>query len=93
MAVTILDPTGEHAPTGRPLAARRLATGTPATIALLDIRKPRGDIFLNELGQLLSAQGHTIIRTAKPTFTKPAPQDLRAEIAQQCDAVIEALAD
>jgi hypothetical protein len=29
----------------------------------------------------------------KPTFTKPAPADLRAEIASQCDAVIEALAD
>ncbi len=93
MALTILDPTSEQDPVGRPLSARRLAPGASATIALLDIRKPRGDIFLNELEQLLSAQGHTIIRTAKPTFTKPAPQDLRAEIAQQCDAVIEALAD
>ena len=30
---------------------------------------------------------------AKPTFTKPAPHDLRREIAARCDAVIEALAD
>jgi hypothetical protein len=29
----------------------------------------------------------------KPTFTKPAPVDLRHEIAMQCDVVIEALAD
>ena len=29
----------------------------------------------------------------KPTFTKPAPPDLRKEIAARCDAVIEALAD
>ena len=93
MAITILDPTSEAAPTGRPLASQRLQDGTPATIALLDIRKPRGDIFLDELERLLSQKGHTIIRTAKPTFTKPAPQDIRAEIAQQCDAVIEALAD
>ena len=93
MAVTILDPTAESAPAGRPLAAERLREGSPATIALLDIRKPRGDVFLDELEQLLSAKGHTIIRTAKPTFTKPAPQDIRAEIAQNCDAVIEALAD
>ncbi len=93
MALTILDPTSEQAPTGRPLSETRLAPGTPATIALLDIRKPRGDIFLDELEQLLSAKGHTIFRTAKPTFTKPAPQDVRAEIAQHCDAVIEALAD
>ncbi len=90
---TILDPTREISPTGRPLAAQRLIHNQPATIALLDIRKPRGDIFLDELEQLLTARGHTIIRTAKPTFTKPAPQDVRKEIAQNCDAVIEALAD
>jgi hypothetical protein len=93
VALTILDPTDEAAPSGRPLAVTRLRVGTPATIALLDIRKPRGDVFLDELEQLLAHRGHTVVRTAKPTFTKPAPHDVRAEIAQQCDAVIEALAD
>jgi hypothetical protein len=93
MALTILDPTSESAPSGRPLAERRLAAGAQATIALMDIRKPRGDVFLDELEALLSQQGHTIVRVAKPTFTKPAPPDVRAEIAEQCDAVIEALAD
>jgi hypothetical protein len=29
----------------------------------------------------------------KPTFSKPAPADLRHEIATSCDAVIQALAD
>jgi hypothetical protein len=89
----ILDPTREAAPGGRPLAERRLAAGRPATIALLDIRKPRGDVFLDELERLLSERGHTVLRTAKPTFTKPAPADLRSEIADRCEAVIEALAD
>ena len=37
--------------------------------------------------------GHRVERFAKPTFTKPAPIDLRHEIATQCDVVIEALAD
>ncbi|SVB15792.1 uncharacterized protein METZ01_LOCUS168646 [marine metagenome] len=37
--------------------------------------------------------GATVVRYAKPTFTKPAPVDLRHEISTQCDAVIEALAD
>jgi hypothetical protein len=91
--VTILDPTREAAPSGRPLASRRLTGEGPATIALLDIRKPRGDVFLDELERLVAARGHSVIRTAKPTFTKPAPPDLRAEIAARCDAVIEALAD
>jgi hypothetical protein len=93
VALTILDPTSEAAPAGPPLAASRLTRGSPATIALLDIRKPRGDVFLDELERLLAQEGHRIVRTGKPTFTKPAPQDIRAEIAQNCDAVIEALAD
>ncbi len=90
MALTVLDPTAEHDPTGRPLATR---AGTPQTVALLDIRKPRGDVFLDELETLLRERGIAVLRETKPTFTKPAPADLRREIADRCDAVIEALAD
>jgi hypothetical protein len=90
VALTILDPTAEREPRGRPLAAR---SGSPATVALLDIHKPRGDVFLDELESLLRARGIEVLRTAKPTFTKPAPADLRREIATRSDAVIEALAD
>jgi hypothetical protein len=93
VAVTVLDPTAEAAPAGRPLARVRLRSGQAATIALLDIRKPRGDVFLDELERLIAERGHTVLREAKPTFTKPAPADVRAEIAERCDAVIEALAD
>ena len=89
----ILDPTAERdEAAGRPLADGLAGDGR-ARIALLDIRKPRGDVFLDELERLLRERGHDVERTAKPTFTKPAPQDLRREIAQRCDAVIEALAD
>jgi hypothetical protein len=86
----ILDPTGEREAVERPLAAR---TAGPLRIALLDIRKPRGDVFLDALEADLAGRGHEVIRTAKPTFTKPAPADVRSEIAERCDAVIEALAD
>ena len=86
----ILDPTPERAPGGRPLAAP-MSDG--ARIALVDIRKPRGDVFLDELERLLAERGHAVERTAKPTFTKVAPPDVRKEIAERCDAVIEALAD
>ena len=34
-----------------------------------------------------------IIRLRKPTFTKPAPADLRDEVEMRCQAVIQALAD
>ena len=40
-----------------------------------------------------SSRGASVRRYAKPTFTRPAPADLRAEIAAECDVVIEALAD
>jgi hypothetical protein len=88
----ILDPTGERE------IAERQRLARPATIAgkrvgLLDISKPRGDIFLDQLERRLTADGATVLRFAKPTFTKPAPVDLRHEIATKCDLVIEALAD
>ena len=88
----VLDPTAEREPGGRPLA-EPLAAGAGARVALLDIRKPRGDVFLDELERLLAQRGHAVERTAKPTFTKPAPADVRREIAARCDAIIEALAD
>jgi len=93
MALELLDPTGERETVERPLAGRRLAPGEPARIVLLDIRKPRGDVFLDALAEVLEGHGHAVERAAKPTFTRPAPADLRAEIAERCDAVIEALAD
>ena len=92
MALTVLDPTGELNAVERPLAPRPAASA-PLRIALLDIRKPRGDVFFDALEAELASRGHTVERTAKPTFTKPAPADLRREIARDCEAVIEALAD
>jgi hypothetical protein len=90
VALTILDPTAELDPAGRPMAER---TGAPRIVALLDINKPRGDVFLDEVEAVLREHDITVTRESKPTFTKPAPADLRREIAEHCDAVIEALAD
>lgn len=92
MSTTVLDPTGEQAPAER-LRNERMASLDGKTIGLLDISKPRGNVFLDKLQELLEIDGATVRRYAKPTFTKPAPVDLRHEIATQCDAVIEALAD
>ncbi len=88
----LLDPTSERVPAERSRAAR-LATLEGQTVGLLDIAKMRGDIFLDRLEQRLEEHGAKVIRYKKPTFTKPAPIDLRHEIAVQCDAVVEALAD
>jgi hypothetical protein len=93
MATTILDPTDERVPVTRQLSAR---TGSVSgRLALLDISKPRGNVLLDRLEALLSERlpGIQIRRYAKPTFTKPAPDALRAEIARDNDFVVEALAD
>lgn len=92
MTTTVLDPTAETAPAARELSAR-LDTLEGKTVGLLDISKPRGDVFLDRIQELLEIDGATVKRFKKPTFTKPAPVDLRHEIATSCDAVIEALAD
>jgi hypothetical protein len=88
----LLDPTSERVPADRP-RAKRLASIEGKTIGLLDIAKARGDVFLDQLEKQLGARGARVLRFKKPTFTKPAPIDLRHEIAEQCDAVVEALAD
>lgn len=87
-----LDPTAEQAPIHRRLAPRP-ASLDGAVVGLLDISKPRGDVFLAHLETLLTARGLRTLRFRKPTFAKVAPVDLRHEIATKCDVVIEALAD
>lgn len=89
---TVLDPTGESRPAAierppRPQTLEGLA------VALLDISKPRGDVFLDRLEARLGEAGATVRRYAKPTFSKPAPLGVRKQIAEECGAVIEALAD
>ena len=87
-----LDPTNERTTITRTLADRP-ASLDGKVIGLLDIIKPRGDVFLDRLADRLSARGLRVERYRKPTFTKPAPIDLRHEISTNCDVVIEALAD
>jgi hypothetical protein len=88
----LLDPTSERAPAIRSRVPR-LASLAGRRLALLDISKPRGDVFLDRVEELLRSRGAEIERFTKPTFTKPAPVDLRHQIATRCHAVIEALAD
>ncbi len=89
---TILDPTSERSVATRELLARPESLAG-LTVGLLDISKPRGDVFLDRLEERLTEVGAKVERYRKPTFTKPAPVDLRHEIAINCQVVIEALAD
>ena len=88
----VLDPTSERSPEAR-LPLPRLVAAAGKTVGLLDISKPRGDVFIDRLEDLLVQQGFKTRRYKKPTFTRVAPIDLKQQIATECDAVIEALAD
>jgi hypothetical protein len=89
---TVLDPTGEQQASARVLLPRP-ASLRGRTVGLLDISKPRGNVVLDRLEELLAADGAVVRRYRKPTFARTAPVDLRHEIAEQCEVVIEALAD
>jgi hypothetical protein len=88
----LLDPTSERSPSIRPRLQRpeRLHG---LTIGILDIAKPRGDVFLRRLGERLGERGVAVKHYAKPTNTRVAPLALRQQIATEVDLVIEGLSD
>ncbi len=90
---TILDPTDERVPVARQVTPR--SGDVSGCVALLDISKPRGNILLDRVEDLLATRlpNVRVQRFSKPTFTKPAPDALRAEIRAQADFVVEGLAD
>ena len=65
----LLDPTGERESPSRERAPRPESLDG-RTIGLLDISKPRGDVFLNRLEQQLAGRGLHVQRFTKPTFSK-----------------------
>ncbi len=91
-ATILLDPTAESSPARREMQPR-LTMLRNATIGLLDISKPRGDIFLDRLAEQLTTAGATVRRYRKPTYARVAPVALKQQISTECHAVIEALAD
>jgi hypothetical protein len=88
----LLDPTAERSLGIRPRLPRpeRLEG---LTVGILDISKPRGNVFLDRLDEMLSERGIQVRRYMKPTMTRPAPLPLRQQIAGEVDVVIEGLAD
>ena len=93
MPITLVNPMNEIAPEAA-TPAQRLERLEGKTIALLDISKPGGSVFLDRIEHLLKERYAvaSVIREMKPTFAKPAP-DAVIEKIRSADAVVEALAD
>jgi len=93
MPLILVNPSNERTDASA-RTARRLDSLAGKTIALLDISKPGGNIFLDRM-ELLLREKHgvtRVIRAMKPTFAKPAPVEV-LEAIRCADAVIEGLAD
>lgn len=88
----LLDPTSERSPVIRPRLARP-DTLDGKVVGLLDISKPRGDVFLDRIHELLSDRGIEVKRYMKPTVARPAPVPLAQQIGAEVNLVIEGLAD
>ena len=88
----MLDPTAELKPAEKQILPR-LESLSGTTVGLLDISKPRGKEFLDEVERHLVGMGATVKRYMKPTFARIAPKKLNQQISVECDAVIEGLAD
>ena len=82
------DPTAELSPVLRE-RQQRLPSLTNKIVGLLSISKERSDEFLDAVASNLDVRSIAYLRFRKPTHIKPAPR----AIIEQCDAVIEGLAD
>ena len=93
MPTTLVSPMNDASVTAG-VPAPRLETLAGKRVALLDITKPGGSIFLDRVEHLLKDRFGVaeVIRTQKPTYTKPAPAGV-LEALRGVDALIEALAD
>ncbi len=94
MGEMLLDPT-DTVERSQKAFAPRLDSLSGTTIGLLDISKAKGSFFLDRVEEVLREQYGVkeVLRCMKPTVTRPAPEPIRVELRERCDAVIEALSD
>ena len=92
--VRLVHPAAEDQPVQYQLAPR-LATLQGATIGLIDNRKRHSDVFLARLQELLRERYGVagFQYYTKDGASVPTPADVMADMTQNCDAVIHAVAD
>ena len=92
--VSLLNPLAEGDITSKYLAPR-LDTLNGKTMGLLNIGKNGSDVFLQRVEELMCEEFDVaeVVHADKPTFTRPAPDELIIQLANRCDFVVEGLAD
>ena len=90
----VLDPTVEPTPV-RALMAPRPETLDGTVVGLLANGKPNSDTLLEMVREVLADRfefGRTVERN-KGNASRPCPEDIMAELADECDVVITASGD
>lgn len=90
--MSYVSPFDERTRPADPLAPRP-ASLAGARVVLLDIRKNRGDEFLDRVEARLHERGATTARLVKEIFSKPASAEVVKLVANRGDLAVEGLAD
>lgn len=89
---TLLDPTGEHEVAARAQSPRPASLDAIA-VGVLDIGKPRGDVFMKRVAERLEARGISVKRYAKPGPSRVAVLETRQRMRAETQAAVIGLAD
>jgi hypothetical protein len=87
-----VSPFDERRRVREPLAPRPTSVAG-LTVALLDINKRQGDLFLDRIEERLRADGARTFRLVKRIFSRPAEPEIIRRIADRGDLAVEGLAD
>ncbi len=93
-ANTLLHPAAEDVAQKQSLAAR-LSDLQGATIGLIDNHKRNADVFLAELGRVFQEEYGVakIVSYKKASQSMPTPDQVMDQLAEECDAIVHAVAD
>jgi hypothetical protein len=93
--MVILSPEGQSTERLNELAPRRFKSLDGVTLGLLGNTKLNADEVLEALGDLLGTQFslESVVMRTKPTFSRPAPEELINELVEKCDVVITGVGD
>ncbi len=92
--IELMDPRGIPQ-VGTSAISPRLDSLSGKMIGLLNNGKPNFDLFLADLEHLLCAEYPSVqvIHRMKPVVPRPVPEEMLAELAEKCHAVVTGIGD